>query len=427
MRYVLFTAVFLVVAAVSAGAYFWSPHAVVRITTGPVGGGAERFVNAFVSVMRTLHPRVTFQPVPVADLTESSKAMEAGKVDLAIVRTDVSPPVNGQTIAILRRDAVGIILPAKSAIDAVAGLRGKTIGIIAGPLQSENEKVLDTILAYYNLPGAMVHRSVLPIAALSAGIRGKTIAAVLAVGPVGPGELIDAVAMVSKASGGAATLLAFDDADAFSARNPGFESLDIPSGALRAKPETPDDTLTTLALTYRLVAPERMLNVVAGAIGQAIFTAKTRLLTATPSAAYIEAPDTDAKSPILPIHPGVSAYLTNGEQSFFDEFQTYFYAVGIGLSLLISIGTMVTAYLSRKSSAAETAALAQLIKIADEARTAEEARLDELDEALHRTLTTVIHGRATAVSLPTAALAASHARGALSVRRTSLAGLRHGK
>jgi TRAP-type uncharacterized transport system substrate-binding protein len=346
--------------------------------------------------------------------------MEAGRVELAIVRTDVSPPINGQTVAILRRDAVGLVLPAKSAIDAISGLRGKTVGIVAGPLQAENENVLNTILEYYNVPQDTVHRVVAPISALSARIHSKTVAAVLAIGPVGPGDLVDVVAVVSKAGSGAATLLAFDDADAFSKRNPGFESLDIPGGALRAKPETPDDTLTTLAVTYRLVAPEMMLNVVAGAIGQAIFTAKTRLLTATPTAAYIEAPDTDAKSSILPIHPGVSAYLTNGEQSFFDDFQTYFYAVGIGLSLIASLGTMAMGYLRRRSTAAEMSAVSNLVDIADQARTADEERLLELDERLHLTLATVIVGKAGAASLPTATLAASHARDVINARRSWL-------
>src|SRR4051812_243975 len=106
MRYVLLTAVFLVLATLSVAAFLWSPHALVRITTGPAGGGADQFVTAFISVMKSLHPRISFQPAPVADLHESSQAMEDGKVDLAIVRPDVSPPVNGQTVAILRRDAV---------------------------------------------------------------------------------------------------------------------------------------------------------------------------------------------------------------------------------------------------------------------------------------------------------------------------------
>jgi hypothetical protein len=114
---------------------------------------------------------------------------------------------------------------------------------------------------------------------MAAAIHHKHIAAILAIGPVGPGD-------VTSASHGRGereqprrpTLyLRFSDAGAFAKRFPAFESYDIPEGAFRARPAIPDDTLTTLAVTYRLVAPERMLNLVAGAIGQTIFTSKSKL------------------------------------------------------------------------------------------------------------------------------------------------------
>ncbi len=81
--------------------------------------------------------------------------------------------------------------------------------------------------------------------------------------------------------------------------------------------------MTTLAVTYRFVAPNTMFDFVAGAIAQTLFTAKARMMQITPLAAQIEAPDPDDKNPVLPVHPRVANYLSNGVQSFFDEFQNY--------------------------------------------------------------------------------------------------------
>ena len=421
MRYVTLSLLLLSVMLLGAGAWWYSPHATLRITTGPAGGQADRFVSALISVMKKEHPRVLIVPVLLPDLDASARALENGQVDLALVRTDVEPPINGQTIAILRREAVGIVIPAHSKIDAVTDLRGKQVGIFAGPLQSQNEKILDTILAYYNVPVASVHRKILAPEDIAKEIHAKQISAVLAVGKVGPGELVEAVALVTKAGGGAASLLAFDDADAFSKQNPAFESLDLAKGVLKANPGIPDDTLTTLAVTYRLVAPEVMLNAVAGAIGQAIFTSKPRLLAATPLASGIEAPDPDDHNAILPIHPGISNYLSNGTQSFFDEFQAYFYMFGLGITMVASVWTLLMGYLSRSGVAAERKTVTRLIEIADKARTATAPELHELESELHKAVSDMVRLRISAEVQSTAALAASHARHMIDSQKALLA------
>jgi DNA-binding transcriptional LysR family regulator len=96
----LIAGAFLIVALLLLGLYLWSPRATLRITTGSAGGIAQRFISAFISVNTALHPHIRFETFPVANLEESSKAMDDGKVDIALVRTDVRPPLNGQTLVI---------------------------------------------------------------------------------------------------------------------------------------------------------------------------------------------------------------------------------------------------------------------------------------------------------------------------------------
>jgi TRAP-type uncharacterized transport system substrate-binding protein len=293
----------------------------------------DKFISAFVSVTKTAHPRVRFELVPVGNAVESSKAMEDGKVDIALVRTDISPPANGQTVAIMRRDVVAFVVPANSSIKDPSNLAGKTIAIPEGPLQNYNSKTLDTILGYFNVAPERVKRVFPPIAEIGPAISHKQAVAALAVGPVGPGDVVNVVAAIAKATKGAPEILAVDQADAIVKRFPQFESIDVPQGAFKGHPPTPDDTVTCLAVTYRFVVPETMLTLSAGLIGKAIFDTREKLMATSPIVSQIEAPDTDSKSPLLPIHPGVVSYLTSGNQSFLDTIQQYMYVVGIPLSL----------------------------------------------------------------------------------------------
>jgi TRAP-type uncharacterized transport system substrate-binding protein len=350
-RYAIAAIALLSIAAAFAALYWWSPHATLRITTGPLGGTADRFISALKATSKTLHPLVRLDPIQVGSLKDSSTQLEAGNVDLAIVRTDVAPPSNGQTIAILRRDAVGILVPPHSKVDSVAGLSGKTVLLLSGRAQDDNAALLDTVLGYYNVPSAAVHREVVAPADLSKAVRKPHVAAVMAVGPLGVGELTDAVATITKAVG-APTIMAFDDADAFTNSNPGVESLDVPKGVLRSRPEIPDDTVTVLAVTYRLVAPFTMLNVEAGAIARSLLTTKSKFAEAIPLAAHIEAPDPEKNTAILPVHPGVAEYLSSGEQSFLNELQGYAYGFGIAFSVLASAGALLSSYITRRTASA---------------------------------------------------------------------------
>jgi TRAP-type uncharacterized transport system substrate-binding protein len=162
-----------IAAALIAAIYFWSPHVNLRVTTGPPGSAAYRFITAFASVTEATHPRVRIKLVQVNDLAASAKAIEDHTTDLGIVRSDGPIPSNGQTIAILRRDVVAFIVPAKSPIDKIPSLAGKTIGIPQGPLQKYNEQTLDSILSYYNIPANSVKRVFLPLAELGVAVHDK--------------------------------------------------------------------------------------------------------------------------------------------------------------------------------------------------------------------------------------------------------------
>jgi TRAP-type uncharacterized transport system substrate-binding protein len=419
----LLTAGLLIIAtALIAAVYFWSPHANLRVTVGPPGSPAYRFVTAFAAVTEANHPRVRIKLVPVADLAASAKAIEDHTADLAIVRSDAVMPSNGATIAILRRDVVAFVVPAKSPIDKISGLAGKIIGIPQGPLQTYNEQTLDSILSYYDIPAKSVKRIFLPLAEIGAAVAEKRVAAVFAVGPMAPGEAVDVVNAIKAATKGPPSILAIDEAEAINKRFPGLESIDVPAGAFRGRPPVPSDSVTTLAITYRFAAPNSMLDAIAGAIARSIFKTKSQMMAKTPLANQIEAPDPDDKNPVLPVHPGVANYLNSGEQSFFDEFQQYFYLGGMALSLGGSGIALLVSHFKRKKSESDLRQIDRLIELADKALVAETAPdLKALEEELNKIISWFVKGQASGTADSAAfTIAISHAQHAIERQREAL-------
>ncbi|WGJ15992.1 TAXI family TRAP transporter solute-binding subunit [Methylocapsa sp. D3K7] len=419
----LLTAGLLILAtSLIAAVYLWSPHANLRVTIGPPGSPAYRFVTAFAAVTEANHPRVRIKLVPVADLAASAETIEDHTADLAIVRSDAVVPSNGTTIAILRRDVIAFVVPAKSAIDKISGLAGKTIGIPQGPLQTYNEQTLDSILSYYDIPPKSVKRVFLSLAEIGVAVAEKRVAAVFTVGPMAPGEAVDVVNAIKVATRGPPSILAIDEAEAINKRFPGLESIDVPAGAFRGRPPVPSDSVTTLAITYRFAAPNSMLDAVAGAIARSIFKTKTQMMAKTPLANQIEAPDPDDKNPVLPVHTGVANYLNSGEQSFFDEFQQYIYLGGMALSLGGSAIALLIGRLRSKKSEADLRQIDRLIELADKALMAQNAsELKVLEEELNGIISWFVKGQASGTTDSAAfTIAISHAQHAIEKQRAVL-------
>src|SRR5579885_426101 len=388
---------FLILAALLGGFYLLLPHATLRITTGPAGGLAQRFISAFIAVTTAEHPRIRFETLMVADLEASSKALEEGRVNIALVRSDV----------------IASILPQGSSMKSVAGLSGKTVAIPAGPTQNDNSRALDTLLSYYNVTPSAVKRLFPPVSEIGKTISQHQAAAALAVGPIGPGEAVDAVSSIAAAAKRAPKILQIDEGDAISKRFPGFEAIDIPEGAFRGHPAVPGDTAKGLAVTYRFVIPLRMFNAVAGVMIRSILKTKSKLAAASPLASQIEAPDTENQDPLLPVHPGVAAYLTSGEQSFFEEFQQYFYFIGIPASILASFIALISGFLRSRRLEDDQKRIVRLLVIADEAMTAAPSELDSMEREFRAIVTSCVNkladGSSAAGQAPVS-LAIDHAR-----------------
>ena len=86
---------------------------------------------------------------------------------------------------------VGLVIPLHASIEKVRELAGKTLGLVQGP--AGDERILEQILAYYQIPADKLQRVVLAPSEIGLAIRQKRVAAMFALGPAGPGPLVDVV------------------------------------------------------------------------------------------------------------------------------------------------------------------------------------------------------------------------------------------
>lgn len=339
----VFAAIFMGLLAI----WLFSAKYTLSVAAGPTDGYGGRFVAALNEAFKPEEPRIRFKPFVTADSSASAKALEQGKVDLAILRSDVRPPSNGLVIVILRRDAVGLLVPGKSDIKGFGDLANKSVALLPG--SHFNTELFDSLLAFHGVDGKTVKRETLSGNALTDALKKKSIDAVFGIGPLGIGPLVEALADMRRADprGKAPVFLPVDDASGYVKAHPAMETIDVPKGAFGGTTPVPDDDDTTLALTWRLIAKDTMLDAVAGELARMLIVSKGRLSLLMPTAHQIIAPDTDDKSPYLPLHPGAAAYYNDDQESWIDRFEDIFYLVAMFGSIIASIGAGAAGYLRR--------------------------------------------------------------------------------
>jgi TRAP-type uncharacterized transport system substrate-binding protein len=413
----------------------------------------------------------------------AAEALDRGEADIAVVRGDIGMPVNGQVVAILRKNVAVLILPgsAKAAededaekpgtekpaaekretakpqakgeprrekptparIERIDDLIGKRLGIVGrseanvGLLRvvlRENSVTADSIeLLGADADGTpndpeKVNVVQLDPANVVAAIRERKVPldAVLSVGPVSSTITADAVAAMTR-DRQAPKFLPIASAEAVAQRNPIYEATEIRAGAFGGSPPRPEENIDTIGVSHYIVAHRRLTEDTIAEFTRLLFTMRPALSAEAPTAARIEAPDTE-KGSLLPVHPGAVAYIDGEVKTFFDRYSDFIYLGLFGLSFLGS-GIAGLATYSRSTARSRYArVLTRLLAVAKAARSAQSLQaLDELQDEADGIVSNMVRD-VERKSLDSAALNAfsislDQARHALTERRMALLGV----
>jgi hypothetical protein len=233
-------------------------------------------------------------------------------------------------------------LDGQSSAEDWSDLKGKTIGVLSS--SGRIDPLQKIVLDFYGIAAERV-RLVAPTD-VGTQIADGHIAALLAIGPPGPGGMADAARAIGLATEKAPKVLELDGADAMAERYPAYDKLEVSHGALVGSPPMPPQEAAALAVAVRLVSNRTLSNASAGEITRAILATKARLAASEIDAGHIEAPDTD--KPVFPIHPGTLAHLAGEKPTTLDDSLTYLAIGSLVLGVLGSFGAWLGGVLTRR-------------------------------------------------------------------------------
>jgi TRAP transporter TAXI family solute receptor len=370
------TGAFALIAVVALTLRFAGGPQVLKVAVGPADGDNAKLIGAIAHQLQRVGGPIRFVVLPVDDLEQSAKALEQGRAELAVIRSDIAIPQNGATVVILHNDIAILAAPAGSTINKVTGLFKKRVGLF--PATTSNAALLDAILSEYEIAPETVQHIMLSGDDLATIVSQKGIDAILTVGPL-RGRSIEIATAALASRNRAPVLIPVDAAEGMAARGPEYKKADIPAGFFRGSPPQPKENVATIAIAVRLEARQNLSEEIVTGLTKRLFAMRRSLQSEVPIAAAMEKPDTE-KGSAEAVHPGAAAYYDNNEKSFMDQYGDWLYISAMAFS---GLGSVVAAMFGLTRARARKAALAlvdQLIEVKQIAHTTKElSRLGGLE------------------------------------------------
>lgn len=431
MRHVIFIGLAAglgLIALLGLAIYLYERPTVLRVAVERHSGDQAILAAAAQKFARDREP-VRLKLVSVDDFAAAAQSFEQGRADLAVVRTDIAMPTNGQSVLIMRKNLVILIAPDGSDLRNVGDLKGHRIGVLRNiPLAAAPNQpgLLKTILSQYDVPLQSVTTVPLALDDVKQAVKDKRVDAVLAVGVPDTGVLAKVVLAVTAAGEKPPVFIPISEAKAIADRSPFYESTDVVRGLFGGLPPRPMKTFETLSVGTRLVAQSKLKDDTIATLTKLLLTVRPVLALRIPAANRIEAPST-TRGAALPVHPGAAAYIDDEEEGFFDKYSDAIYIGALCLSALGSAAA-VASRMHGRTNETDDALLTRLLAIVKASRDADFEALETLETEVDNLLATALMPDSMRLKseLPrihTLGIAFEHARHALKQRRQTLATL----
>lgn len=429
----LFLTIALILIAAGFGyAYVTSPTT-VTIAVGPADSQDAQLFHAFGQQLKTQRVALRLRIKSVPDAEAASKLLDKGEADLAVVRPDISTPVNGLTVALLREAAV-IILAPEGSIPDLSALAGKSIGIGIG--HAADPGVMKAILQHLELDTPSIGIVPMPRDDILYALKENRIQAAAIVAPPASRIASNFVRLIAAGYEGKIDILGVDSPEMLVQRSPTLSAVTIQAGLWGVRPKRPAEDMKTVGVGYRVMAHKDLDRSIVAVFTESLFQMRTRLAMAASSANQMRAPEMDtastATTAVLPNHPGAVDYFQRETQSVMDRWGDWIYLGAFFGSGLISAAAALQQRFRRQGREKIDDVLDRLISILADARCADStARLDDLSTEVDGLLSRAVDhardrgsgARATAALV----LALDGARTALAERRRTLVGRDEGR
>lgn len=423
LRIVVVAGLVALAAGASYVAYRWYIRPVtLSIAVGSLDGEAPRVLSALASRLAATNAPVRLKIVETAGAAESASAFSTGKTDLAVVRGDVGDLSQAQAVVVLAQAVLLLVTPPGSSITDMAGLKRVTVGVVGGEV---NQKIVSVLTKAYNLDRANVVFKNFAPADIRRALDTKEVRAVLLVLPLTEKYLSMVRGLFPQNAKSAPTLIPIENAGAIAEEERAYESFDIPKGTLRGSPPVPEDDVTTLRVSFYLVAKKSLDNDLVADFTQALMSARRDLLREEPILAQVKAPDTDPGA-FLPVHAGAAEYYNGTQQGFLDKWSNLIFLAPMALGALATVLATAWRFLRSGDFQTKEAALDSLYALGRRIRNAEtESELaeieDQIDEVLRAQRARAAEDDENALDAATLNVAAHRLENLIHDRRSALA------
>src|SRR6478672_8561723 len=322
-----------VVLATGAGLFayrYFTRPTTLTVAVGSIDGEAAKLMSAMASQFALTGAPVRFNVIDSGTTLGAADAFSADKVDLAVVRGDVGDLSQAQAVVVVSHMVVLVIAPPGSFIDSTDKLKGQTIGVVGGVA---NSKIVDVLTKEYDLVRAKVVFKDLALADVRQAIQSRQVNVLLVAIPLAEKYLTLVRGFFQIDHKKLPVLIPIESAGAIAEGERAYESFDVPKGTLRGSPPVPEDDVTTLQVSFYLVAKKSLDNDMIASFTQAITSARRDVLAELPILAQFKAPDTDAGA-YLPVHPGAAEYYNGNQLSFLDKWGNAIFLTPMALGAL---------------------------------------------------------------------------------------------
>jgi TRAP-type uncharacterized transport system substrate-binding protein len=376
-------AVVLVSGAALFGYRWYARPTTLTIAVGSFDGEAGRIVSAIASRFTATNAAVRLKIIETSSAAEAANAFSSGKADLAVVRGDVGDLSQAQAVAIVARAVALLIAPPGSAVTELRELKRATVGVVAG---ETNKKLTSVLTEEYDLSRLGVKFKDLAPPDVRRALDSKEVRAILVVVPLSEKYLALVRGFFQQTAKTSPVLIPIDSAGAIAEKERAYESFDVPKGTLRGSPPLPSDDLTTLRVSFYLVAKKKLDADMITGLTQSFMNARRDLLGEMPILAQVAAADTDQDA-YLPVHPGAAAFYNGTQQTFLDKWGNAIFLAPMIFGGLLSVAAAAWKFLRADDLRNGEQALDALYAVGHRIRTTQsESDLSEIEREIDKIL-----------------------------------------
>ncbi len=326
---------------VLAGWYLWLRPTTLRIAVGPEKSSQREYIENIARLMKETKQPFRLKIVTVAGTTEASDALDNGKADIAVVRSDDLTSKDARSIVIIHKRAVVLVAREDTGIKTLRDVNGKKIAISMADSDSF-KGILERILSHYDIDDDDVTLTEMPRANIAEALAEKRIDGFVMV--TNPASKVNRV-LLSEIVGEREIAIVMSGAPAHEAlafRFKELQTFEVPEGVFGGNPQLPEEDVNTVAITYEIAATSRLSERDATALTKSLMELRPRLRVSGESTYSVETPPVDEPRGIVP-HSGTAAVVNNEVKTWLDTYSEYLW---LGMFALGIVGSGIAAVMS---------------------------------------------------------------------------------